>query len=347
MPLKVDRVLDRVRSVPRTRSGNHRLSAMLRQDGRHFHKLSAGDAERVRGHILAAFEQRGVPECALPVIREELRTSFSPIVLAGAARAVCGLEAVDEELRSLLEGASERIALRDEYVRFDGARSGRSSPPALTARQEIAAALARVSGSPHHCCGKTVASKAEMAGAEPLSLCPGALAQVTVEDQFGGKARLVELLRERTSLIAFFYTRCMNPAKCSLTISRLAAFARHALAGAKGHDLNLLALSYDSDYDVPARLHAFGRDRGFPFGDHARMMRCLAGWNAVRREFRLQVGYGESTVNEHARELFLVNPDLRAIGIDAECLADNEALMGAMTSFRTRFPHSSAVAQSG
>ncbi|HEV2818346.1 MAG TPA: SCO family protein [Allosphingosinicella sp.] len=306
---KADRVIAEIRKLPRTDRGDRRLAAMLGQGAGHFDGLSTGDAERVRGHILAAFGEDRSSECALPAIREELRTSLSPIVLAGAARAARSLRAIDEEVRGLLLAASERIALRDEYVRFDGA-------PGQTAREEIAAALA---ARPRACCAGGAAKAADPVR---FSLPPAAIERAAVEDQAGERTALAELLRRRTSLVAFFYTRCMNPAKCSLTITRLAGIAREY----EERDLNLLGFSYDGAYDTPARLLAYGRDRGFPFGEHARLIRCRTGWSGVRAAFRLRVGYGQATVNDHARELFLVRPDFGAVGLDPEALADRAAI---------------------
>lgn len=307
--LRADRVIAEIRAIPRTGRGDRRLAAMLSQSADHFDGLSTADAERVRGHILAAFGEDRASECALPAIREELRTSLSPIVLAGAARAARALEAIDEELRGLLLAASERIALRDEYVRFDGAE-GR------TAREEIAAAL--TARPPRACCG----GPAKSADPVQFSLPPAAVERAAVEDQSGERIGLAALLRRRTSLIAFFYTRCMNPAKCSLTVTRLAGLARDL----RGRDLNLLGFSYDGAYDTPVRLLAYGRDRGFPFGEGARLIRCRAGWKGIRAAFGLRVGYGQATVNDHAREIFLVRPDLDAIGLDPESLAERAAI---------------------
>jgi len=323
MPLKVDRVVDRIRAMPRTPNGDRRLSAMLRQDGAHFAGLSTADAEWVRGLILAAFEHRAAPDAALPTIKEELRTSLNPVVLAGAARAVRGLATVDGELRTLLAAASERIALGDEYVCFDDAEPG---SPTRTAREEIAAALAHVVPMASTCCATGPSAGQPADSLEALSLCPGALSPVTLEDQFGEKTRLVEVLRSRSSLVAFFYTRCMNPAKCSLTVTRLAALARHLRDDGRSGDLNVLAISYDGEFDVSSRLLDFGRDRGFPFDETAKIVRCVAGWSAVRQQFGLQVGYGGSTVNAHARELFMVSTDLRANGLDIELLAQPDVL---------------------
>jgi protein SCO1/2 len=303
---------------------------MLRHEARHYQGLSTAEAERLRGEILAAFEDRIIPAAALAIIQEELRTSSSPVVLAGAARALRGSQALDGEMRELLRAAGERIGPRDEYVRFSGEeREGCRLSPALTARQEIGATIGpSASASVRSCCADPGAAARE-AGALPeaVSLCSGALAQVRMEDQSGASSSLVDLLRGRTSLLAAFYTRCMNPAKCSLTITRLAAFARFAHSKPRGPELNIFALSYDGAYDRPDRLFAYGRDRDFPFSEQARMIRCRSGWDALRRQLELRVGYGQATVNDHARELFLVLPGLEVVALDVEWLADREGLM--------------------
>lgn len=156
-----------------------------------------------------------------------------------------------------------------------------------------------------------------------------ALNRVEIEDHAGRRHVFGELLRSRTSLIALFYTRCMNPNKCSLTVARFGQVARCAGIEKRDHELQFVAMTYDGDYDDPARLLAYGRDRGFPFGDSVLMVRCVSGWNTVRRQFDLQVGYGGSTVNSHARELFLVKPELSLTSIDAELLAHPTELMTA------------------
>jgi protein SCO1/2 len=306
--------------VPHTPQGARQLAAMLREDGQHYRGLSTGDVERVRGHILAAFEHCSLPADARHAVREELRTSFSPIVLAGAARAASGLNA-GAEWRELLTSALERLAVRDEFVAW----GKETAAPARTARAEISAALDMldaVDKAPRHCCGPTAAQPPEP---DSFSLCGHTLDGVATEDQADHRASLGALLRGRISLVAFFYTRCMNPAKCSLTITRLAALAR--LNTARGDDLNLLAISYDPAFDSPTRLHVFGRDRDFPFGGDARLIRCISGWPSVCRAFGLQVGYGGITVNAHARELFLITPRLDAVSVDCEALGDGAQLL--------------------
>lgn len=310
MPADPDQLVERIRAIPRTPGGDRRLAAMLRRDGAAYRGLSTADAEWVRGQVLAAFEHRPAPPSVVAAVREELRTSLNPTVLAGAARAARGLADAADAWASLLDAAARRLSTHDEYVDFADADA-----PRRTAREEIALTLAGEAAA--HCCH---ASAAVTAGETVrLSLCPGALRPVVVEDQAGMQTPLVDLLRARPSVVAFFYTRCMNPAKCSLTVTRLAGVA--ARLGSAG---NVLALSYDGDFDAPPRLQAFGGDRGFPFGETARLARCTAGWAALKRQFALDVGYGETTVNAHGRDVFLVSTGLAAEAVDPELLVSAE-----------------------
>jgi cytochrome oxidase Cu insertion factor (SCO1/SenC/PrrC family) len=100
-------------------------------------------------------------------------------------------------------------------------------------------------------------------------------------------------------VVAFFYTRCDNPHKCSLTITKLAALQgsleERGLAGA----LKVAAITYDPDFDLPNRLRLYGNDRGMRFGEDARFFRATSGFQEIRRRFDLGVNYGASTVNRH------------------------------------------------
>lgn len=83
----------------------------LRQDAIQFQGLSTREVERERAEIFASLASREIPSDVLPVIIEELRTSLSPIILAGVARAVMGSGSAETEVVGLLKAAVARIAL--------------------------------------------------------------------------------------------------------------------------------------------------------------------------------------------------------------------------------------------
>jgi cytochrome oxidase Cu insertion factor (SCO1/SenC/PrrC family) len=328
MQLDIDRIIEEVRSASLTSDGGTRLATMLGPNGKHFDGLSTADAELVRGHILAGFERCGLPDSALPVVVDELRTSLSPVVLAGAARALRRLEAVEDEMRTLLTAAGERIEFRDEYVSLDTATC--CGAKKVTARQELAVTIQRLPNTAKHCCSKGAARSAT-APDKRFFIREDALRTAEGEDQSGQRFRLDQLLVGRTTLMAFFYTRCMNPNKCSLTITRLGRAAVHASEHSTYQALQVIAVTYDGEHDEPSRLLAYGSDRNYPFGDNVRMVRFVSGWNSFRHELDLQVGYGGLTVNNHARELFLIDPSLETVPMDSELLAQPRELMRAIS----------------
>ena len=77
----------------------------------------------------------------------------------------------------------------------------------------------------------------------------------------------------------------MNPNKCSLTITKLARLQKRiGEEGLQGR-VNVAAFTYDPAFDRPARLHAYGADRGMSFDDRNRLLRttgrssrCSIGW---------------------------------------------------------------------
>jgi cytochrome oxidase Cu insertion factor (SCO1/SenC/PrrC family) len=287
----------------------------LRHDARHFKGLSTREAERQRAEIFASLGTEELPADLWPVVREELRTSLSPTVLAGVARAVCRSQAAEPDIIALLEQAAARIFRYDEFVKFPG--DGDTGSP-LRATQELAASSAALSNRSPHRCGD--GRKPETSAEESTTLLATVMQKVVVETQSETRYRLTDLLCDRRTILAFFYTRCMNPAKCSLTVTRLAAIARDAQQSDPSSNLRVLACTYDPDFDLSFRLEAYGRDRGFPFTENSMMLRCVEGWELLRDTFRLRVGYSATTVNDHAREVFLVGPELNIEPLSPEML---------------------------
>jgi cytochrome oxidase Cu insertion factor (SCO1/SenC/PrrC family) len=316
------------------RGDGARLSTMLREDGAHFRRISTAEAERIRGHVYAALARCGAVEDALLQAREDLRTSNNPVVLAGIARLAIGSDTA-AVWRADLEAAGRRIAIADRYPGFVFDPPPTCCSPGRTALEELREALA--------CADRAVASTQVAAAADiadvdidaEATIAPQVAAGILLEDQDGARLHFDALTRERPCLIAFFYTRCMNPQKCSLTIARLGALLRHADDTGQARDFAVCAITYDPDFDDRARLRNYGLDHGFPFDANARLLRCLTGRKALAAAFGLRVGYGGFTVNAHARELFLVDTDGRCIRLPPDCIADPHALAGVLSDLLT------------
>jgi protein SCO1/2 len=123
--------------------------------------------------------------------------------------------------------------------------------------------------------------------------------QIELQDQHGATFTFSDFLGARPTILSFFYTRCMNPNKCSLTVTKLARLQRQSQAKGWCGLINIAAITYDPAYDLPHRLHAYGANRGMIFDLHTRLMRTTGSFEPLRQGLRLGVGYGPTTVNQH------------------------------------------------
>ena len=320
-----------VRSLP---SKPGQLVDLLFEDSPCHTGRSAGETARLRAEVLLTLGTMGLPDEAVPFVVEELEAGSEPVLVAAAAKAARGRR--DPALSRPLVQALWNMAGRDEPVSFGLGRQIWPAPDATTPLLEVLAALRDLGppagtrselerflrddgplltdsvrtalrdtlGAMPHCCGGAVGGSPGMDdGRRPSSgTVPRA---VEVEDQDGVRLVLADFLARAPTALAFFYTRCENPRKCSLTITSLADLCREL--GSRLGRVQVAAVTYDPGFDVPARLRRYGRDRGLPFGPAVRMFRAVAEADLLREHFALRVGYTASVVNRHGVELFVLD----------------------------------------
>jgi cytochrome oxidase Cu insertion factor (SCO1/SenC/PrrC family) len=335
--------VDRLRCLPQQ---GEAVATLLAEQSPIYAGRSTADAEFLRGYVLASFGTMGLPASAMPFVIEELETGLNSYVVAAAAKALRGSPDAPEGIVPLLLGAIDRLRGSDDVVSFDrshapspgeppttalmelfrtlawlGPRAGTAEAPlqamldqrpssfSVQVRGEIEKALVAVSrGSTPagaHCCATQP---------PPLSFAPAAVASpavdiaaIELQDQDGAVFPFGEFFRGQPSVVTFFYTRCMNPNKCSVAITRLARL-QHRIreAGLEGR-INVAAISYDPAFDLPRRLHAYGSDRGMCFDHRNRLLRTTGPFEPLQRWLDLGVGYGSSTVNQHRSDLVLLD----------------------------------------
>ncbi len=313
--------------------------------------LDATETARLRGYLLAAFADTGLPPAALPYVLESLETGDVADEVAGAAIALRGLREPVAEAAPALARALRNTAGTDATVSFESYRPCWPYARPTTVLTEIVrtlAALGGLAGPAHHelaalvqhgrlsgsvlaeaqdvlgtaetargacsCasgnCGCCSAEAAPSCCDAPDSSKPApnvAGLDVVLEDQEGRTAEFDDFFSGRPTVVAFFYTRCENPQKCTLTITRLAALQRSLKEDGLDGAVRIAAITYDPAFDVPDRLRTYGDDRGVRFGEHVRFFRARSGFDDVRRRFDLGVNYGAATVNRHRTELFLLD----------------------------------------
>ncbi len=334
--------VNRLRASPDQRDA---LAALLAEQSPLYAGRSTGDAERLRSYLLASFESMGLPASAMPFVIEELESGLNPYVVAAAAKALRGARDFPDSVAALLIAAIDRIRSSDDAVDFDfradrgaadapvtalmelfrtlawlGSRAGEAAtplremlgqqPPCFSAevRGEIETALAAVSaGSPRvqsHCC----ATQPSPTSFAPKTL-PGCIdiTATELQDQDGTVFTFADFFPGRPSVLTFFYTRCMNPNKCSLTITKLARLQRLIDAEGLQGRFNVAAMTYDPGFDFPRRLRGYGADRAMSFDGRNRLLRTTGPFAPFQRWLDLGVGYGSTTVNQHRLDIAILD----------------------------------------
>jgi protein SCO1/2 len=194
-------------------------------------------------------------------------------------------------------------------------------------RAELTAALAAIEppeeedAAPGCCCSVPDEVRREA----PAAAIPEGL---VLEDQDGRQRSFSEAFSGLPTALAFFYTRCTNPDKCSLTVTRLGGLARRLAAGRL--DANVAGITYDPDYDRPPRLKAYGADRGVPFSPRCALLRTVGPFAPLAEAFDLGVGFGPVTVNRHRLDLVVLDASLGVTRRFERRLWEEDAVLDAL-----------------
>ena len=322
------------------------LVGMLAEQLPSYAGRGTNETERARGYILASFESTGLPPEGVPFVLEELELGNNPYAVAGAARALRGAREVPADAPALLVRAIGRLRGADDVVSFDRIAPTPSPEDRVTALTEVARALAELGPRARPALDElrrlleieggtfssvvtaeleTAADALDGAGSPPAGACcsehdgaatphvflatdAGKLGELALEDQHGARLSFSEAFAGRPTALTFFYTRCDNPEKCSLTVTRLARLARGCHA--QRLDANVAGITYDPAFDRPARLRSYGADRGMAFSARCRLLRTVGPFDPIRSTFDLGIGFGPVTVNRHRLDLVVLNPAL-------------------------------------
>ena len=309
---------------------------------------SANETIRMRGYVLAAFEQAGLPNAALPYVLEELENGRDAYLVAGAAKALRGLDIPTSQVVPFLLKAVENIKYVDDALTFEcykprwpitnhttalteifrtfgwlGAHA-KSTLPDLEAlceersdefaqpiRAEIEIAIDRIRSdrrATHACCGAVSANPGLVVNSPREEYRKGtSIIDIELEDQDGNTLTYGTFFNGKPSIVVFFYTRCDNPNKCSLTVTKLARLQKALVEEQLEGLLKTAAITYDPEYDLPPTLKAYGENRGVAFSDDDRIFRTRTGFRKLQQYFQLGVNFTGSIVNRHRIELFILD----------------------------------------
>lgn len=306
----------------------------------------------MRGWVVLTLARANLPEAALPFVLEELDTGVDAYLVATAAFALRSYSSPNPAFAPFVVRAITNIRYRDERVSLENYGGFAIGSPGTTPVRELLATLlwlgpqasAVVSEVELLRDGPTALNKkyhpnieqilsVVRSGAETADCCQlprgvrdlfswmradrasSASIEATVfEDQNGEAITFGEFFNGRPTIVAFFYTRCDNPLKCSLTITKLARIQQLLEAEGVVDQINTAGITYDPGFDLPERLLNYGTHRGVRFASHHRLLRARDGIASVRKHFRLGVNFVESLVNRHRIEVYILDAGGRVAG---------------------------------
>ena len=309
----------------------------------------------MRGWVFLNLARINLPETALPFVLEELDTGVDAYLVATAAVALRSYPSPSPAFAPFVVRAITNIRYRDERVSLDQYGGYAIGPTGTTPVRELLATLlwlgphARVTASEIELLrsGPTALNKKYLpaieqvlsaikaeAGAETSDCCQlpdgvrdlfswmrtnrsdsAPIESTVFEDQKGQPITFGEFFHGRPSIVAFFYTRCDNPLKCSLTVTKLARIQQLLDAEGVTDQINTAGITYDPGFDSPERLLHYGANRGVRFASRHRLLRTRdGGLDSLRKHFKLGVNFIESLVNRHRIEIYILDATGRVAG---------------------------------
>lgn len=336
-----------VDAVKRGSAPRDSLAELLAEQNPVYAGMGTNETIRIRGYILAAFEQVGLPEASIPYVLEALESGHSAYLVGAAAKAVRGMEHPTGEVVPYLLKAIRNLRYKDDALNFDSFRPQWITLNYTTALQELFRTFAWLGGN----AGSALAELQALA-ANPTNFsattraalhaaidtigstgpeehgcgCHSSLTQaaigldsvqvqrhvdtprdVELQDQDGSRFTYAEFMNGAPTVVVFFYTRCNNPNKCSLSISKLAQLQKCIREQGLEGRIKTAAVTYDPDYDLAERLKDYGQNRGYVFTPNDRFLRTPRGFDTLAQYFQLGVNFNRAIVNQHRIELFVLN----------------------------------------
>ena len=358
--------------IKRTKTNTGFLTTILPRNHGVYKDRGIAQVNRIRGYAIASFETIGVPPQAIPYICEELDNGHSPYVVAACAIAIRGIEKPGTDLGDFLSRALLRFSHKDEPISFSSYKPTWPLQDYTTASLEILKTLewlgahavsalsslenyAREDGVPRSLENKrqalqtieAIKNSNEKINERDCCSFTGTrnintktdhkdILDALLQDQNGSCVRFRDFFEDSISVVAFFYTRCDNPYKCSATINKLSQLQK-ALTENKIEKINIAAITYDGAYDTAEQIKQYTYNRGLQHNERCKAFRLENQHDqALKNYFELAVNYNNSIVNHHSIELFILNKEGKVINTFSGLELNIEKILNAVRTAQKR-----------
>lgn len=313
-----------------------------------YNERPAYQANRIRGYALASFADVGLPDSAINFVLDELQNSRNAYTVAAAARALRGCRRPKAEYAVFLIQAVHNLRYHDDSLDLtvykptwplqhpSGGRLevfytlqwmkgyarailselndclDNSIDFAPRMRAEIQKTINTIETDEReldlNCCDVEGITESRSSWWSRRRPAIKNIATLEVENEDGLSMPLADVISEKHTVVAFFYTRCMNPNKCTLTINKMGWLQKELRKTGLENKVNIIAFTYDPAYDTPAKMRTFAENRGITFGSNAHVLRTrLEDFATLSDFFQLGVNHISSTVNQHRLELYILD----------------------------------------
>jgi protein SCO1/2 len=322
------------------------LVDLLREDHPVYDQRGAATAVRMRGWVMLTLARTPLPDAALPFVIEDLDSSVDAYLIATAAAALRSYPSPNPSFARFVVRAITNIRYRDERLSLESyggyaigtpgtspvrellttlswlgphARSAipeietlRSGTTALSQKyqpflEQILKSVGTANAESDDCCQLSESVQGLFSWMRAARTASSSIESTVFEDQNGQTVTFGEYFNGEPSIVVFFYTRCDNPLKCSLTITKLARVQKLLANEGLADQINTAGITYDPGFDLPERLLNYGKHRGINFTPQHRFLRSQDGLDALRKHFQLGVNFIESLVNRHRIELYILD----------------------------------------
>lgn len=297
---------------------------------------------RIQGYILASLEKHGLHLKTLPIALEALESSMSAYLVAAAAKAIRGLRRKSPQLVPYLLAGIDNIYYRDDTVTFNHyapkwplehpttalreimltiqwlGNNARKAIPRLEFlsvnseinkdnRQLILETIEQIQKDKSQlesCCDLLLETPIKVARSSHRKM-----KTLQIQDQEGNLLKFGEFFRDKPTVLVFFYTRCENHNKCSLTINKLGKLQKLLDCSGLKERVKTAAMSYDPVFDTPERLKLYALKRHVHFDDTNRIFRMVEknSMPMMLQYFNSAVNYVGNLINKHQIELYVLD----------------------------------------
>src|SRR5215216_1391447 len=328
------------------------LLDLLREDHPFYNERGAATVVQMRGWVLLGLARAGVSDDALVFILEELDAGVDPYLVAAASCALRSYARPNPALTPFVMRALNQIRYHDDPVSFLAYADYSSGPATTSPVRELLLTLAwlgrhassvlpelesivKAGGLSKKAlieANRTleVIRSAQAVGSDCCKLPAGlaskfswpgrdrggaeSIGSTLFEDQDGTQVSFNEFFLGRPSIVVFFYTRCDNPLKCSLTVAKLARVQKLLQSKNLDTQIQTAAITYDPAFDLPGRIRRYAENRSVRLDAFHRMLRTTGGIEPLRQHFKLGVNFIESLVNRHRIEVYILDGKGRVAG---------------------------------